>query len=110
MKDNFYQKDGHRYEQKTWPLKITVKTQHQGYLLEVGDTQYFYYKVTELFEGLAIHAGLIKEDFMTSEEMEQLMEAIINGTALKEALKEVVELKKVIKALKKELKHRRYEK
>lgn len=107
MENVDYSKGARRYEQKGWLTPITVKTQHQGYVLEMGDTEYMYYSVPKLLKGLAIHAGFGQEDFFTSEEMDQLLESILNGSAMKNALTKVAELKKVIKTLKKELKELR---
>ena len=97
-------KNDQRYEQKAWPMPITVKTHHQGYVLQVGDTEYMYGDVAKLVKGLAIHAGLKQEDAMTSEELDQLVAGIINGEALTTALAQVAELKKVIKTLNREIK------
>lgn len=102
MSEN-YMKSGRRYRQASWPMPISVKTHHQGYVLQVGDTEYMYSTVPELIKGLVVHAGLEQENFYSSEEMNLLLEAIVNGSALKKALNEVVELKKVISTLKKEL-------
>ena len=104
MDEKNYMKNGQRYEQKAWPLPIAVKTHHQGYVLQTGDTEYMYGSVPELIKGLAVHAGLNQDGFMTSEELDRLVEGIINGEALTQALAEVVELKKVVKTLNKEIK------
>ena len=102
MSEN-YMKDGRRYRQAPWPMPISVKTHHQGYALQVGDVEFMYYTVPDLIKGLAVHAGLEQENFYSSEELNQLLDAIVNGSALKKALNEVVELKKVISRLKIEL-------
>ena len=104
MDEKNYMKNGQRYEQKAWPMPIAVKTHHQGYVLQTGDTEYMYGSVPELIKGLAVHAGLKQEDAMSTEELDRLVEGIINGEALTQALAEVVELKKVIKTLNKEIK------
>ena len=104
MKEIIYTKDGKRYEQKPWPKLITVKTHHNGYAVRVGDNEYMYLDVPGLIKGLAVHSGFEHIGFVSFEELDRFLEGVCNGRALQNALTEIVELKRVIATLKKELK------
>ena len=104
MKEIIYTKDGKRYEQKPWPKLITVKTHHNGYSVRIGDDEYMYLDVPGLIKGLAVHSGFEDIGFLSYEELDRFLEGVYNGQALQKALTEIVELKRVISTLKKELK------
>ena len=90
-------------------LKVTVKTVRNGYMLEVGDEGYMFFKVQNLLEGFCIHLGLERLEVMTKDEIHSLLQATKDGSIAKKLQAEVTELKAIVADQKKLIREQKRE-
>lgn len=65
--------------------KIKVETLPNGYALTVDNEEYLYFTAKQLIAGVFHHIGLGKLDYINTEHVESLMEAILSWPSIKEA-------------------------
>ena len=90
-------------------LYVSVKTVRNGYMLEVGDEGYMFFKVQNLLEGFCIHLGLERLEVMTKDEIHSLLQATKDGSIAKKLQAEVTELKALIADQKKLIREQKRE-
>ncbi|MBO4891680.1 MAG: hypothetical protein J5502_03660 [Prevotella sp.] len=90
-------------------LYVSVKTVRNGYMLEVGDEGYMFFKVQNLLEGFCIHLGLERLEVMTKDEIHSLLQATKDGSIAKKLQTEVTELKAVVADQKKLIREQKRE-
>ena len=94
--------------------RITLRTIRNSYLLDVDDEGYMYYGVDDLIKGFFMHAGLGRPNAMTGPQMDYMLNAIKEGTAVVEIQREAAKYRREVKKLKYrvaqlEIKLKRYE-
>ena len=94
--------------------RITLRTIRNCYLLDVDDEGYMYYGVDDLIKGFFMHAGLGRPNAMTGPQMDYMLNAIKEGTAVVEIQREAAKYRREVKKLKYrvaqlEMKLKRYE-
>ena len=94
--------------------RITLRTIRNCYLLDVDDEGYMYYGVDDLIKGFFMHAGLGRPNAMTGPQMDYMLNAIREGTAVVEIQREAAKYRREVKKLKYrvaqlEMKLKRYE-
>ena len=92
-------------------LAILLRTMVNGYMLEVNNEGYMYFNAQSLLEGFCIHVGMERLEAMTKEEIQDMLVALRDGSAVKKLQAEVTALqilvndqKKQIRELKKTIK------
>ena len=60
--------------------KIKIETTPSGYALTVDKKEYLYFKIEELMAGILVHVGLEHQDYMTNENIYNLLLNTILGT------------------------------
>ena len=94
--------------------RVVLRSMRNCYLLDVDDEGYMYYGIDELIEGFFMHVGLGRPNAMTKAQMDFLIDAIKNGTAVVEIQREAAKYRRQVKTLKYkvaqlEMKLKRYE-
>ena len=94
--------------------RVALRSMRNCYLLDVDDEGYMYYGIDELIEGFFMHVGLGRPNAMTKAQMDFLIDAIKNGTAVVEIQREAAKYRRQVKTLKYkvaqlEMKLKRYE-
>ena len=94
--------------------RLALRSMRNCYLLDVDDEGYMYYGIDELIEGFFMHVGLGRPNAMTKTQMDFLIDAIKNGTAVVEIQREAAKYRRQVKTLKYkvaqlEMKLKRYE-
>ena len=94
--------------------RLALRSMRNCYLLDVDDEGYMYYGIDELIEGFFMHVGLGRPNAMTKAQMDFLVDAIKNGTAVVEIQREAAKYRRQVKTLKYkvaqlEMKLKRYE-
>ena len=64
--------------------KINVMTLRNGYALKVDGESYMYYNQQALLEGMLVRIGMDRQDEMTKNELHAMVEAIKDGSAIKQ--------------------------
>ena len=92
-------------------LVILLRTMVNGYMLDVNNEGYMYFNAQSLLEGFMVHIGLERLEAMTKEEIQDMLVALRDGSAVKKLQAEVTALqilvndqKKQIRELKKTIK------
>lgn len=80
--------------------RITLRTIRNCYLLDVDDEGYMYYGVDDLIKGFFMHAGLGRPNAMTGPQMDYMLNAIREGTAVVEIQREAAKYRREVKKLK----------
>ncbi len=80
--------------------RITLRTIRNCYLLDVDDEGYMYYGVDDLIKGFFMHAGLGRPNAMTGPQMDYMLNAIKEGTAVVEIQREAAKYRREVKKLK----------
>lgn len=75
-------------EPKEMAIKVVVKTVPNGYAMTIDGTEYMYFDHRKLMLGMLIHLGLERENYMSVEDIDNLMESIMDGSLPKELFKE----------------------
>ena len=102
-------------EKRFLPMpRLALRSMRNCYLLDVDDEGYMYYGIDELIEGFFMHVGLGRPNAMTKAQMDFLIDAIKNGTAVVEIQREAAKYRRQVKTLKYkvaqlEMKLKRYE-
>ena len=98
-------------EKEQQRLAILLRTMTNGYMLEVNNEGYMYFDAQSLLEGFCIHVGMERLEAMTREEINEMLDSLKDGSAVKKLQAEVTELmalvddqKKQIRNLKREIK------
>ena len=92
-------------------MVITTRTLVNGYELIIDNEGYMYLNAQSLLEGFCIHVGMERLEAMTKEEIQDMLVALRDGSAVKKLQAEVTALqilvndqKKQIRELKKTIK------
>ena len=80
--------------------RITLRTIRNCYLLDVDDEGFMYYGVDDLIKGFFMHAGLGRPNAMTGPQMDYMLNAIREGTAVVEIQREAAKYRREVKKLK----------
>lgn len=64
--------------------KINVMTLRNGYALKVDGESYMYYNQQALLEGMLVRIGMDRQDEMTKNDLHAMVEAIKDGSAIKQ--------------------------
>ena len=80
--------------------RITLRTIRNCYLLDVDDEGYMYYGVDDLIKGFFMHAGLGRPNAMTGPQMDYMLNAIKEGTAVVDIQREAAKYRREVKKLK----------
>ena len=73
-------------------LKLTTKV--NGYALDVNDEGYMYRNIPDLLKGFFLHVGLGRPNDMTSEDMDKMLMALKDGTAVVQIQREAAALQR----------------
>ena len=84
-------------------LAILLRTMVNGYSLEVNGEGYMYFNAQSLLEGFCIHVGMERLEAMTKEEIQDMLVALRDGSAVKKLQAEVTELKALVDDQKKQI-------
>ena len=76
-------------------LKLTTKV--NGYALDVNDEGYMYRNVPDLLKGFFLHVGLGRPNDMTSEDMDKMLMALKDGTAVVQIQREAAALQRQLR-------------
>ena len=76
-------------------LKLTTKV--NGYALDVNDEGYMYRNIPDLLKGLFLHVGLGRPNDMTSEDMDKMLMALKDGTAVVQIQREAAALQRQLR-------------
>ena len=81
-----------KYKQKKMEVQVTVETVPNGYALTIGPKEFMYFTPLELMEGIFVHVGLSKNDYMDKETIKDLMTAAATWPNAEDAVKEAATL------------------
>ena len=84
-------------------LAILLRTMVNGYMLEVNNEGYMYFNAQSLLEGFMVHIGLERLESMTKEEIEDMLNSLKDGSAVKKLQTEVTSLKELVDDQKKQI-------
>ena len=93
-------------------LKLTTRV--NGYALDVNDEGYMYRNIPDLVKGFFLHGGLGRPNDMTVEDMNQMIAALKDGSAVIQIQREAAALQRELRKQKVinkrlEMKLKRYE-
>lgn len=93
-------------------LKLTTRV--NGYALDVNDEGYMYRNIPDLVKGFFLHVGLGRPNDMTVEDMNQMIAALKDGSAVIQIQREAAALQRELRKQKVinkrlEMKLKRYE-
>jgi hypothetical protein len=93
-------------------LKLTTRV--NGYALDVNDEGYMYRNIPDLVNGFFLHVGLGRPNDMTVEDMNQMIAALKDGSAVIQIQREAAALQRELRKQKVinkrlEMKLKRYE-
>lgn len=74
--------------------KISVRTVNNGYILAVGNNEYFYFNNRALLEGFMYHVGLEELNATDTETIQEFVTASIVWKDQSETVKELLKVKK----------------
>ena len=83
-------------EQEVKKLAILLRTMTNGYMLDVNNEGYMYFDAPSLLEGFCIHVGMERLEAMTMEEIKEMLDSLKDGSAVKKLQAEVTELKALV--------------
>lgn len=69
--------------------KINVMTLRNGYALKVDGESYMYYNQQALLEGMLVRIGMDRHDEMTKDDLHAMVEAIKDGSAIKQLQEQI---------------------
>ena len=69
--------------------KINVMTLRNGYALKVDGESYMYYNQQALLEGMLVRIGMDRQDEMTKNDLHAMVEAIKDGSAIKQLQEQI---------------------
>ena len=69
--------------------KINVMTLRNGYALKVDGESYMYYNQQSLLEGMLVRIGMDRQDEMTKNDLHAMVEAIKDGSAIKQLQEQI---------------------
>ena len=84
-------------------LAILLRTMVNGYMLEVNNEGYMYFNAQSLLEGFCIHVGIERLEAMTKEEIQDMLVALRDGSAVKKLQAEVTALQALVNDQKKQI-------
>ena len=76
-------------------LKLTTRV--NGYALDVNDEGYMYRNIPDLLKGFFLHVGLGRPNDMTSEDMDKMLMALKDGTAVVQIQREAAALQRQLR-------------
>ena len=88
---------------KVKKLAILLRTMVNGYMLEVNNEGYMYFNAQSLLEGFCIHVGMERLEAMTKEEIQDMLVALRDGSAVKKLQAEVTALQALVNDQKKQI-------
>ena len=80
--------------------RVALRSMRNCYLLDVDDEGYMYYGIDDLIKGFFMHAGLGRPNAMTGPQMDYMLNAIKEGTAVVEIQREAAKYRREVKKLK----------
>ena len=84
-------------------LAILLRTMTNGYMLDVNNEGYMYFNAQSLLEGFLVHVGLERLEAMTKEKIQEMLDSLKDGSAVKKLQAEVTELKALVDDQKKQI-------
>ena len=86
-------------ERKIFTAEVQVKliTRVNGYALDVDDEGYMYRNITDLLKGFILHVGLGRPNDMTKEDMDKMIKALNDGTAVIQIQREAAALRRQLR-------------
>ena len=76
---------------------INLTTKVNGYALDVNDEGYMYRNIPDLLKGFFLHVGLGRPNDMTSEDMDKMLMALKDGTAVVQIQREAAALQRQLR-------------
>lgn len=94
--------------------RVALRSMQNCYLLDIDDEGYMYYGIDDLIEGFFMHVGLGRPNAMTKAQMDFMLDAIKDGSAVVQIQREAAKYRREMKRLKYkvaqlEMKLKRYE-
>ena len=94
--------------------RVALRTMRNCYLLDVDDEGYMYYGIDDLIKGFFMHVWLCRPNAMSTNQMDFMLAAIKDGTAVVQILREAAKYRREMKRLQYkvaqlEMKLKRYE-
>lgn len=86
--------------------KVEVHTHPNGYALTVGDKEYMYLDLRQLIEGIFIHVGLGEGDYMSREQIADMMAVCEEWISQRDKILDHAEASAEIKRLERTLKQK----
>lgn len=83
--------------------KIAVETVANGYVLKVDNQEYLFFNALELLEGMFVHVGLNKKDYLDKKVIKDLMTAAATWPNAEDAVLAAATLTADIEKLKRDL-------
>ena len=77
--------------------QILLRTTKVGYQLDVDEEGYMYYDIASLIKGFFMHVGLGRPNEMTKQQMDDMMVALADGTAVIQIQREAADLAKKLR-------------
>ena len=79
--------------------RVALQSMRNCYLLDVEDEGYMFYGIDDLIKGFFLHVGLGRPNAMTSGQMDYLIDAIKEGTAVAQIQQEAAKYRRQVKNL-----------
>jgi hypothetical protein len=76
-------------------VKLTTKV--NGYALDVDDEGYMYRNIPDLLKGFFLHVGLGRPNDMTTEDMDKMIAALKDGSAVIQIQREAADLRRQLR-------------
>lgn len=80
--------------------RVALRSMRNCYLLDVDDEGYMYYGIDDLIKGFFMHVWLCRPNAMTTKQMDFMMAAIKDGTAVVQIQQEAAKYRRQVKTLK----------
>ena len=81
----------------TAEIYLKLMTKVNGYALDVNDEGYMYRNIPDLLKGFFLHVGLGRPNDMTSEDMDKMLMALKDGTAVVQIQREAAALQRQLR-------------
>ena len=94
--------------------RVALRTMRNCYLLDIEDEGYMYYGIDDLIKGFFTHVRLGRPNAMTMKQIDYLLDAIKDGSAVEQIQREAAKYRREMKRLQYkvaqlEMKLKRYE-
>ena len=81
----------------TAEMQLKLITRVNGYALDVDDEGYMYRNIPDLIKGFFLHVGLGRPNDMTKEDMDKMIKALSDGTAVIQIQREAAALQRKLR-------------